>query len=57
MTNIELQACEAIKSLSRHAARIADALETIVMRLDAAEAVADADAAALRLHNEGEEKA
>ena len=57
MTNIELQAYEAVKSIARQTARIADALEAIIARMDAAGAVADADAAALRLLNEGEEKA
>ncbi len=57
MTNIELQAYQAVITIARQTARIADALEAIIARMDAAGAVADADAAALRLYNEGEEKA
>lgn len=39
MTNIELQAYEAVKSIARQTARIADALEAIIARMDAEDGV------------------
>ena len=41
MTNIELQAYQAVITMVRHMTRIADALEAIVYRIDAAGVCAD----------------
>ena len=44
MTNIELQAYEAIKAIARQSARMADALERIADKLTLKPPEADADA-------------